>query len=173
MSFYVYDIVKKINSIDSDLYVISDIDSNGDSYAIRNLETGGGSAWWNEKNFELIGRAERDIFEKLDKKREEIIKRDQDLKYIKEHFPKLSSTSWLYLFKKIGYNSSFYKSGEYFILDCEVQTLYPIFKALFDNDIDKALKNLLNAFQPSYLQEYRKRILDFYEELKGDNNGNN
>ena len=163
MSFYIYDIVKLKNSNDNELYVISE--KNKDHYGIRSLKDGFYSSWYYDDNLEYVDRAEREIFDKLDKKKEEAIEKRRDLNYIKENFPNISSTSWLYLFEKIGYRSSFYGNGEYFILDCEIQTLYPVFKALFDNDIDKALENLLKVFQPSYLKEYRNNILKFYEEI--------
>lgn len=149
------------------LFVIDEV--NGHSgcrcYSIRNLDTGGGSSWWSDDHFEYVGKADPDIFNRLDKIRNELKERNRDINYIKENFSiKLPTTSWLYLFDKIGYDTSFNRNGEYWILANDIMTLYPVFDCLFKQDIQGAFKKIEEVFKTGYIEKYKVRVQKFYDE---------
>jgi len=177
MGYSVRDIVRKIdtywygdlNEVEElgKLYVISEV-SGDDDYEIRDLITGGHSAWWHNDQLEYVGRADKKIFKKLDAIQDKAHKRNISLKYIERNYPNISTDSWLELFKQIGYNSSFYKNGEYFILFAEIQTLKPIFDAIFEYDLEKAIEETNKAFKKGYREQYLNNIKQFFSKIKGE-----
>ena len=143
------------------LYVISEV--NGDRYAIRDMETGGESAWWDDSQLEYVSHGEPDIFDKLDDKRNEIIKRDNDLNYIKKEYPNIRFGSWLKLFKEIGFESSFCKNGEYFILMHDISVLGVIFDCIFNRDLDGAMKLSNEIFKENYKENIKSLYYKIWE----------
>jgi len=146
------------------LYVISEV-HNG-KYEIRKLSSGSTSAWWHDNQLEYVREAESDIFEQLDNIQDNLRKKHRTMEFIQENFPDhMPATSWLYLFERIGYDSSFNRNGEYFILHNDIMQLYPVFDCIFKKDLDKALENVDKVFKPSYADKYKNNVIRFYNEL--------
>ena len=148
------------------LFVISGV--TGSRYQIRSFEHGGRSSWWNDSQLEFVEHADDSIFEKLDKIESDFKKKQETLSFIKDNFPSVSTISWLKLFDEIGYKSTFLTNGEYFVLYDDVNALYPLFKKIFDNDLNGALCELNNVFKEEFVDRYKETVTKFYNKLKGE-----
>lgn len=175
MGYSVRDIVRKIDTYwHGDLnesrdelgrlYVISEVHGSN-NYEIRDLINGGTSAWWHDSQLEYVGRADKDIFDKLDAIQGELHKRNTSLAYIKTNYPHIATGSWLKLFDEIKYNCSFNRNGEYFVLACDIQTLKPVFDAIFDQDLRGALENVDKVFKESFRETYRNNVRQFFNKI--------
>ena len=105
------------------------------------------------------------IFEKLDKIADEICMRNNDLTYIKSIYPNIAAVSWLKLFNEIGYNSSFNRNGEYYVLFNDIMVLKPIFDYVFDGDLDKAIECVPLCFKPECVKKYQDGVKNLYNRL--------
>ena len=177
IAFKVGDIVKKVDTYwygrynesreeIGRLYVISKV-SGG--YEIRDLQTGGTSAWWHDDQLKYVGKARDDIFEILDKIKNKREKRYESKEYIEKYYPDISYTSWLKLFNEIGYVSSFVYNGEYAVLTADVLALKPLFDKVFiDHDVDATVDMVDELFKEEYRQKYKQSVKAFYERWFGD-----
>ena len=151
---------------DGELHIIDELSNDGSEYSVRNMETGGSSAWWYDNQLEYVDHIDgKEIFTELDEKFRKRKELHRDLKYIKEHYPKISSISWLKLLEEIGYDSSFNRNGEYFCLQMDIITLYPLFTAIMKQDRNSIDSIINEVFNEPYREEYKTRALDLYEKM--------
>ena len=143
------------------LFVISEVSCG---YGIRDLETGSASYWWHDDQLEYVDHDDS-IFEKLNKIADEICRKNNDLKYIKSMYPNIATASWLKLFNEIGYNSSFNRNGEYYVLFNDIMALRPIFDYVFDGDLDKAIECVPLCFKPECVKKYQDGVRNLYNRL--------
>lgn len=147
------------------LFVIKEV--HGGKYSIISMEDGSSSAWWYDSQLEFVRKGEPNILEELKKKREEIINRTSNLKWIKENFKyELSTTSILKLFEEINYNSSFLINGEYFILFDEWANFYPIFENIFKGDLLEAIEYTKKVFKEEYVSKYVEGVNNLYNKIE-------
>lgn len=166
MKFEKYDIVQKS---DGSKYVITEVSieyGNIYGYEIRSLETGCTTAWHYEDEFCYVEHADKDILKKLDKVYEEYVNHKIDINYIMNNFPNISSISWLKLFEEIKYDCSFNRNGEYIFLFCDAQQLYPVFREVFNDDLESAIDCVHKVFKESYAEEYVKNVTEFFNKVQ-------
>ena len=103
-------------------------------YSIIFLEDGNSSAWYGDGDLIFIDKGGDDILKVAKEKREEIRKRNTDIKYILSKLEdSLSSESILFLFDLIGFDSQFKKKGEFYILFSEWSNMYKLFIHIKDS----------------------------------------
>lgn len=175
MNYAVRDIVRKIDTYwygnlgesrddIGKLYVISEV--HGNEYEIRDLVTGSHSAWWNSNQLKYVGRADKMIFDELDAIQNKLHKRNASLEYIKDNYPNLPTGSWLKLFDEIGYDSAFNRNGEYGCLFSDIESLRPVFDAIFDQDLKGAIKKVDEIFKKEYRDIFRHNIERFFDKIR-------
>lgn len=143
------------------LYVISKVSGE---YEIRDLQTGGASAWWRDDQLKYIGKARDDIFEILDRIEKRLAEHYTSKEYIKRRYGRLTLSSWLRLFDEIGYAPPFLYNGEYFCLYEDINTFKPLFDKMFiDHDVDAALDMIDKLLKEEYCQKYKQSVKAFYE----------
>lgn len=140
------------------------------SWTVRYLDTGSSMSWVVPKEEDFIRHEDESIFDKLDRLRDEITERNSDLSYIKDvilNDRPISSTSVLKLFSMVGFDSSFNRNGEYFILWGNFYSLRPCFKALFLGKYDEMNNAIERVFKYNYMDKYRESFKAFYEKVNG------
>ena len=139
----------------------------GGEYYIVSLEDGAGSAWWSESQLEFVRKGTlKDLIDliKANKIHKKDKKQQKNLMYIKENYNNfISADAVVYLFKKIGYDSSFNHNGEYYILEQEWLKFKPLFDAIFCNDEIETDK------QVEVFKNYccKKKVKHLFENVNG------
>ena len=102
---------------------------NTNSYSVIFMDTGSSVAWKDENQLKFIEEGGEHLFKEAQKKRDADKKQNTDLKYILDNLEsgELSSESMLYLFKMLGFRSSFLTNGEFFCLFNDWAELHPVF----------------------------------------------
>lgn len=100
-----------------------------DSYSIIWCDTGGSLAWKRTNELELLDEGGEHLFEEAKANRKRISEQNTDINYIAEKLDegKLSSESILMLFDLLGFQTSFHRNGEFFVLFNDWAKLHPVF----------------------------------------------
>lgn len=121
--------------------------SNTKDYSIILLDTGSSLAWKNEEELEYIEEGGEYLFKECEDKRKELEQKYCSKEYILEALESgnISSSSILYLFNLLGFDSSFKSNGQYFCLFHDWSRLEPVFIYIKKADtIEEAKKALMN-----------------------------
>lgn len=143
---------------------------NDGEYLIISMEDGSSSAWWNNSQLEFVEEGNKNLISDLRKKHKDQDKIYADLMWIKSNWNegRIPTTSVLSLFKAIDFNSSFFRNGEYFILQQDWFNLSPIFICLFNQDTkgmcDLIEKTFTNNYRNKYMENFRKLYCKLFEE---------
>ena len=117
-----------------------------DKYSIIFLDNGNSTAWKTENELEFIEIGGEYLIEQAKIAREKDVKHSTDLKHIVNNWSKIrecaNSDTILFLFSKIGFNSSFLRNGEYFFLYADWRTMIPIFDLLINPKNKEHFKKL-------------------------------
>ena len=120
-------------------------------YGLISQKDGSQCYWWDKEELTFIEEGEPILVEELKKKRKECLRKYKDLNWIKSNWNpdsiELNLYSILTLFYEIGYLSS--ASGldnKWIVIWSEWEDLYPVFKALFKNDLKNVKKPLKELF---------------------------
>lgn len=144
--------------------------SEGGGYSIRFLDTGCSVAWKHDEELEFVDNGGEHVIEECIEKSESLSKQQKDITWIKNNWENLklgiSANSILTLLHKIGYNSSFERNGEYFILYDDWGVFFPMFNMLMESNLDGALNYLNGAIKQEYIVEMSSKLNDFYLELQ-------
>lgn len=135
-----------------------------DSYSIIFLDDGNSLAWEQTSKLKFIEDGGEHLFEEAEKNRNNIEKRDTDIKYIlsKLDSGNLSSTSILFLFNLLGFESSFLRNGEFYALYDDWNQLYPVFILLKNA---KTIDVVLQFFTEEALKKYKvKEVYNAFHE---------
>lgn len=143
---------------------------NIEDYSVIFLDTGNSLAWVEEEELELLEEGGEYLLEQAKENRELILKRNTDLKLIKANFNNnlkdgLSSNTVLYLFNKIGFDSSFNRNGEYFILWESWNDRQSIFEALFKGDRKTMETEIEKFYKPEYQDKYLNSFNKLFDEV--------
>ena len=103
--------------------------SNTKSYTVM-FEDGNTSSWYEESQLTLISEGGEHLFEEAKKRKEKISKQNTDFDFIVTEIDKgsVSSETILFLFGKFGFETSFHRNGEFYVLYSDWSELQPIFK---------------------------------------------
>jgi len=140
--------------------------NNRKDYSIIFLDTGGSLAWKHESELEFIEEGGEHLLKQAKETSDKLHKINTDLKWIKDNFNNnyeegLSSGTILYLFDKIGFDSSFNRNGEFYILFSNWEERKSIFELLFKGDKD-GMNEEINKF---YKAEFKDKYLESYNKL--------
>lgn len=145
--------------------------SNTNSYSIMFTETGSTLAWKNDNELELIDEGGEHLFADCLAKQEAISKSNTDIKQIVENWElkkgELSYETVLFLFDKIGHQSSFLRNGEYYVIYSDWIGLYPLFNFIMTAKNEQDVISILKENIPDDL---RNKILDFFNEIQACKN---
>ena len=96
---------------------IKELEEGSDSYSLIFLQDGNEQAWFSRSQLRYISKGGPHLFQRAEKARKEIRKRNTDINFIKENLENsLSSESVLKLFSLLGHSSSFLRNGEFYAL---------------------------------------------------------
>lgn len=103
--------------------------SDVDRYSIIWQDTGGSLSWKSMNELRLIDEGGEHLFEEAKKNRERISEQNTNINYIVSKLDEgnLSSESILFLFDMLGYNTSFHRNGEFYVLFSDWVQLYFVF----------------------------------------------
>ena len=126
---------------------------NISSYSVMFLDDGNLSSWYHESQLTLVEEGGEHLFEIAQENRKKVSEKNKDISYILSQLDEgnFGSESILFLFDMLGYQSSFNRNGEFFILYRDWAELHPIFCHI------KNAKNLEEAkciFKPHALPKY-------------------
>ena len=127
--------------------------NNVDSYSIIWCDTGESLAWKYTHELELIDEGGEYLFEQAKQNREKISKQNTDINYILSKLDEgaLSSESILFLFEKLGFESSFNHNGEFFCLFNDWEKLRPAFVHIKNS---KTLEEAKSFFTETWLKKF-------------------
>lgn len=124
-------------------------------------------AWFTEEELEYIGDADSSLIKEVIALNKEYDYRDQTLEYCKKNIDgPLTRNSIELLYSKIGYKTKYSQSGD--VTDIRIDqyewdtTMKPIFRAVFNKDIDEALKLLAESNVVGVTEE---SIMALYKEI--------
>lgn len=142
---------------------------NDGEYSVIDLETGGSSAWWSENKLEFVSEGGEDVITECRNKYEKLNEMMSDLNWIKTNWDSVkngaSGTTILTLLNEIGYESSFKRNGEFFVLESNWITFFPIFDNVFNDNLEEAIKNIKNIFKHEYVENYKNNVITFYNKI--------
>jgi len=103
--------------------------NNINSYSIIFQETGNSSAWKKPYELKFIEKGGEHLLDAAKKVRKELSKKHKSPSYILDLLEtgEFNSESILFLFEIFGYESSFNKNGEFFMLHRDWELLHPVF----------------------------------------------
>lgn len=131
-----------------------------ESYSIIFLDTGGSLAWKDESELELLDEGGEHLLEEAKRNSDELEAKHKRPDYIKKNISNLNSTSILYLFGLLGFKTSFFKNGEFFILFAEWQQSMPIFIHIMNS---KSIKEAKKIFTEKGNQDFNvERVWQFF-----------
>jgi hypothetical protein len=139
-----------------------------DSYSIIFLDDGNSLSWKHTNELKFIEDGGEHLFEEAKKNKKIRIERDTDITYIlsKLDSGSLSSTSILFLFNLLGFESSFLRNGEFFVLYDDWNQLYPVFILLKNA---KTIDEILQFFTEEALIKYKvKEVYNAFHEGEND-----
>lgn len=141
--------------------------SNINDYSIMFTDTGSTLAWRNANQLEFINKGGEHLFAECLAKREAISKANTDLKQICENWEvkkeNLSAETILFLFKKIGFTSSFLTNGEFYVLTLDWLNAYPLFNLIMTTKDKQDVIDILNEELP---KDFTNKILEFFNEVQ-------
>ena len=176
MSFKVGDIVRMIDTYwhgelneprddIGKLFIIDHLGSPG-SYSIIRIDGGSSSSWWHDDQLEFVEHGGEKALNEVKQKMEELERRNHNLEWISQNYPNIPATSWLELFYEIGYDSSFNRNGEYFVLGEDIRAISPIFSAIFDGkEKEECISVVEKVFKPNYVDKYKSSVGEFYDKI--------
>jgi hypothetical protein len=140
--------------------------SKTNDYSIIFMDNGRSMAWKHEHELELVDIGGEHLIQQAKAKGDEIKKRNTNLKYIKDHWNEIvertSSDTILYLFDKLGIQTSFYRNGEYFILFNTWYQALPLYDLIFRQE---SKENVLSVLTEQASKEFRDNVSNFYDEV--------
>tara|TARA_R110002020_G_scaffold472646_1_gene701003 strand:- start:176 stop:739 length:564 start_codon:yes stop_codon:yes gene_type:complete len=103
--------------------------SGNNKYAIM-FEDGNTSSWYEESQLTLLGKGGEHLLEEAQNRGNKISKNNTDFNFIVNEIDEgnVSSETILFLFEKFGFNTSFNRNGEFYVLFRDWNYLQPIFK---------------------------------------------
>lgn len=143
---------------------------NRKDYSVIFLDTGSSVSWKHESELEFIEEGGEHLFKQAKENREKILKRNTDLKWIKNNINNnykdgLSSDTVLYLFDKIGFDSSFNRNGEYFILWGNWEERQGIFESLFKGNKEDMETEIERFYKSQYQEQYLNSFNKLFDEV--------
>ena len=143
------------------------IDKGEGSYSVTEINGCGGGAWISGNELEFVRHGTKEDREMVTRNSEEVHRMFSDLNWIKENWirNRFSATSILSLFHAIGYNSSFERNGEYFVLYEDWEDLYPIFNAIMNREYEKAIVETMKTFRPECVDKYIPGVIALYRKV--------
>lgn len=132
------------------------------------FKDGSTCSWFPESELSLIDEGGEHLIEEAQKKFQEEEKLHRDIKYIttqwRNNLP-ISSTMFLTLFEKIGFNSVFLRNGEYYCLFEDARQAKPLFDALFKAEKFSEIEEVLNCYNSEFIKHSKEKIRILFEEI--------
>ena len=99
------------------------------SYSIMWQNTGCSHSWFSDRELKLIDAGGEHLLIEAKKTNERLSKQNKDINFILSKLDegKLNSESILFLFDMLGYYTSFYRNGEFYVLFSDWGKLHPVF----------------------------------------------
>lgn len=140
---------------------------NVNDYTVVFIETGEESSWKSEGQLDLVKKDCSHLFPEVEAKREAIFRENTNLELIVKNWIGAryitSFDTVLFLFEKIGFNSSFSRNGEYYALYSDWIKLGRIFDLLMTEKSDYDARKVLSANCPSDIQI---KVVNFFKEVQ-------
>lgn len=143
---------------------------NINDYSIIWRDTGSSMAWKGANELELIDEGGDHLLAEAKATRERLLKANTDLAQIKsawnEKQGKQNSDTILFLFNKIGFESSFLSNGEFYALFADWSEALPLFDLIFNA---KTEEEILSKLNPKFLDKYKDKIVSLFKEIQSLN----
>ena len=139
------------------------------SFELYILNTDMDTIWLDESEVEFVCKGKQSSITKYENNIRTYEEKLCDLNFIKEEFIKnkgnIHHISILYLFNRIGFDSKYYKSKNFFDLAEEWNKINYVFTLLFNKQKDLMIAKIHFTFTNNYIDYYIKKFSELYDEI--------